>query len=182
MALLLAREASSLTSFTMPYYTTGAYQIPLFARLLESLFGRLRRHQRRVSGRKSTRELRDFGQYQVLLLAGSEEELLEQIRQVPLEEYRENRRWLEEAETPRRLLHRLACIAIRSVRCATWSSGTLHVELLSRRWPISLHQYGQDALPQAGRRKGQWGLGSNGLCNRSAGNALQLAEGWLTAR
>jgi hypothetical protein len=74
---------------------------------LESLFGRLRRHQRRVSGRKSTRELRDFGQYQVLLLAESEEELLEQIRQVPLEEYCENRRRLEEAEAPRRLLHRL---------------------------------------------------------------------------
>ena len=75
--------------------------------MLESLFGRLRRHQRRVSGRKSTRELRDFGQYQVLFLAESEEELLEQIRQVPLEEYRENRRRLEEAEAPRRLLHRL---------------------------------------------------------------------------
>ncbi len=75
--------------------------------MLESLFGRLRRHQRRISGRKSTRELRDFGQYQVLFLAESEEELLEHIRQVPLEEYRENRRRLEEAEAPRRLLHRL---------------------------------------------------------------------------
>ena len=75
--------------------------------MLESLFGRLRRHQRRVSGRKSTRELRDFGQCQVLFLAESEEELLEQIRQIPLEEYRENRRRLEEAEAPRRLLHRL---------------------------------------------------------------------------
>lgn len=75
--------------------------------MLESLFGRLRCHQRRVSGRKSTRELRDFGQYQVLFLAKSEEELVEQIRQVSLEEYRENRRRLEEAEAPRRLLHRL---------------------------------------------------------------------------
>ena len=75
--------------------------------MLESLFERLRRHQRRVSGQKSTRELRDFGQYQVLFLAESEDELLEQIRQVPLEEYRENRRRLEEAEAPRRLLHRL---------------------------------------------------------------------------
>ena len=75
--------------------------------MLESLFGWLRRHQRRVSGRKSTRELRDFGQYQVLFLAESEEELLEQIRQVSLEEYRENRQRLEEAEAPRRLLHRL---------------------------------------------------------------------------
>jgi hypothetical protein len=75
--------------------------------MLESLFGRLRCHQRRVSGRKSTRELRDFGQYRVLFLAESEKELLEQIRQVPLEEYRENRQRLEEAEAPRRLLHRL---------------------------------------------------------------------------
>ncbi|RLC88193.1 MAG: hypothetical protein DRI37_05480 [Chloroflexi bacterium] len=74
---------------------------------LESLFGRLRRHQRRVSGRKSTRELRDFGQYQVLFLAQSEEELGEQIRQVPLEEYRKNRQRLEKAEAPRRLLQRL---------------------------------------------------------------------------
>lgn len=74
---------------------------------LESLFGRLRRHQRRISGRKSTRPLRDFGQYQVLFLAESEEKLLEQIRQVPPEEYLENRKRLEEAEAPRRLLHRL---------------------------------------------------------------------------
>jgi hypothetical protein len=74
---------------------------------LESVFGRLRRHQRRVSGRKSTRELRDFGQYQVLFLAESEQDLLEQIRQVSLEVYRENRRRLEETESSRRLLHRL---------------------------------------------------------------------------
>jgi hypothetical protein len=84
--------------------------------MLESLFGRLRRCQRRVSGRKSTRELRDFGQYQVLFLAESEEELLEQIRQVSLEEYRENRRRLEAAEAPRRLLHRLHRDPLRTMR------------------------------------------------------------------
>jgi len=75
--------------------------------MLESVFGRLRRHQRRISGRKSTCELRDFGQYQVLFLAESEAELLEQIRQVSWEAYHENRRRLEQAEAPRRLLHRL---------------------------------------------------------------------------
>jgi hypothetical protein len=84
--------------------------------MLESLFGRLRRHQRRVSGRKSTRELRDFGQHQVLFLAQSEEDLLEQIRQVSLEEYRENRRRLEEAEAPRRLLYRLHRDPLGTVR------------------------------------------------------------------
>jgi hypothetical protein len=74
---------------------------------LEALFGRLRNHQRRVSGRKSTRELRDFGQCQVLFLAESEEDLLEQLRQVPLEEYQDRRQRLAEAEAPRQLLHRL---------------------------------------------------------------------------
>jgi hypothetical protein len=43
---------------------------------VESLFGRLRRHQRRVSGRKSTRELRKFGHYQVLFSADSQADLL----------------------------------------------------------------------------------------------------------
>ena len=83
---------------------------------LEALFGRLRCHQRRISGRKSTRELRDFGQFQVLFLAESEVELLEQIRQVSLEEYRENRQRLEEAEAPRRLLHRLHRDPLRTMR------------------------------------------------------------------
>jgi hypothetical protein len=84
--------------------------------MLESVFGRLRRHQRRISGRKSTRELRDFGQYQVLFLAESEAELLEQIRQVSLAAYHENRRRLEQAEAPRRLLHRLHRNPLRTMR------------------------------------------------------------------
>ncbi len=84
--------------------------------MLESLFGRIRRHQRRISGRKSTRELRDFGQYQVLFLAESQEELLEQIRQVPLDEFRKNRLRLEKAEAPRRLLHRLHRDPLKTMR------------------------------------------------------------------
>lgn len=74
---------------------------------LEALFGRLRNHHRRVSGRQSTRELRDFGQCQVLFLAESEADLLAQLRQVPLEEYQDRRQRLAEAEAPRQLLYRL---------------------------------------------------------------------------
>jgi hypothetical protein len=74
---------------------------------LESFFHRLRCHQRRISGRKSTRELRDFGQFQVLCTAESEEALWEQIRKVPLAVYRANRQRLAEAETPRQFLYRL---------------------------------------------------------------------------
>jgi len=83
---------------------------------LESLFGRLRRRQRRISGRKTTRELRDFGQSQVLFSAESEAELLAHIRQVPLEVYQENRHRLEEAEAPHRFLRRLHRNPLKTVR------------------------------------------------------------------
>ena len=72
---------------------------------IESLFGRLRRHQRRVSGRKSTRPLREFGHYQVLFSADSPVDLLHHLRTVPLDEYRKHRQHLENAETTRRFVH-----------------------------------------------------------------------------
>ena len=71
------------------------------------LFNRLRNHQRRISGRKSTKELRDFGQYQVLFLAETETTLLEQLRRVPIAEYRKHRQQLAQAELPGQFLHRL---------------------------------------------------------------------------
>jgi len=83
---------------------------------LEALFGRLRSHQRRISGRKSTRELRDFGHCQVLCRAESEQDLLQQLRQVPLAEYQARRRRLAEAEAPRQLLRRLHRDPLRTMR------------------------------------------------------------------
>lgn len=74
---------------------------------IEALFGRLRRHQRRISGRQSTRELRDFGQAQVLFLADSEADLLRQIRQAPWAAYQQYRHLLAEAEAPRQFFRRL---------------------------------------------------------------------------
>ncbi len=74
---------------------------------MESLFGRLRRNQRRINGRKSTRELRDFGRVQVLFAAESEALLLQQIRDVPLEEYWAERVRLAEADEPRQFFRRL---------------------------------------------------------------------------
>ena len=67
---------------------------------MESLFGRLRRHQRRISGRRSTVELRTFGQVQVLFVAASEQVLLEQIQSVAREVYLAERRRLAQAEAP----------------------------------------------------------------------------------
>jgi hypothetical protein len=55
---------------------------------LEGLLGSLRRHQPRISGRKSTLELRDHGHYQVLFGADSEEDLLERLQRVPLAKYK----------------------------------------------------------------------------------------------
>lgn len=74
---------------------------------IESLFNHLRRHQRRISGRKSTRELREFGHCQVLFMADSRSELLDQIRQVPLSEYKELRKQLETGEGTRKFFYRL---------------------------------------------------------------------------
>lgn len=75
--------------------------------IVESLFGRLRCRQRRISGRKSTQPLRDFGHVQILFLADSEEQLLEQIRDVSVEDYRKQRTLQAQAEAPRKFLNRL---------------------------------------------------------------------------
>ena len=93
---------------------------------MESLFGRLRRNQRRISGRKSTRELRDFGQVQVLFEAESETRLLQQIQGVSLQDYQAERIRLVKAEVPRqffRCLHHdplktiQALLEQHSIRC-----------------------------------------------------------------
>jgi len=84
---------------------------------IESLFGRLRRHQRRVSGRKSTRPLREFGHYQVLFSADSQADLLNHLRSVPLQEYRKHRRRLDSAETTRRFMSCLHRDAENTLKC-----------------------------------------------------------------
>ena len=96
---------------------------------LEALFGRLRRHQRRLSGRQSTPELRDFGQCQALFLADSEADLLEQLRQVPVEEYQARRQRLAEAEAPRQLLRRLHRDPLRTMRNLVSRHATRRAEL-----------------------------------------------------
>lgn len=74
---------------------------------MEACFGHLRRHQRRISGQRSTAPLRALGQYQILFSAESEVDLLAQMRQVPREEYQKHRRHLEASEEPRRHVRRL---------------------------------------------------------------------------
>lgn len=74
---------------------------------LESLFGHMRCHQRRISGRKTTRELQDFGQVQLFFIASSHQELLEQIQAIPHEAYLFHRSRLAEAELPRQFIQRL---------------------------------------------------------------------------
>lgn len=83
---------------------------------LESVFGKLRNHARRITGRKSTRELRDFGQSQILFTAESLEDLLKQIQQVPLSTYKAQRESLEKAEAPHRLLRQLHRDTLKTVR------------------------------------------------------------------
>lgn len=74
---------------------------------METLFGDLRNQQRRISGRKSTQPLRDFGLSQVLFEAQSEAELLQQLQHVPQADYQIQRQRLAKAEEPRQNLYRL---------------------------------------------------------------------------
>ena len=72
---------------------------------LEGFFNRLRRHQRRISGRRSTKELRDFGQFQAMFMSDSLNDLLQLIRSVPLQEYMKCRQRLMESEAPRHFIN-----------------------------------------------------------------------------
>jgi hypothetical protein len=74
---------------------------------LEAFFNRLRRHQRRISGRKTTRELNRLGHFQALFTAESEAELLEHLRQVPYKTYLDQRQKVHQAEAHQRFLHGL---------------------------------------------------------------------------
>lgn len=74
---------------------------------LEAFFNRIRKHERRSSGRASTRPLGSLGAYQVLFVAESEHELLASIRQVALVDYQAHRRRLAQHESPRQQRYRL---------------------------------------------------------------------------
>ncbi|WP_414546594.1 hypothetical protein [Nostoc sp. CCY0012] len=94
---------------------------------MEAMFSHLRRHQRRISGRKSTATLRYFGQYQVLFVAETEKHLLEQIQEVPIAEYKTQRLRLARAEAPRQRKHRLHHNPINAIQVLV----NQHTELLS---------------------------------------------------
>lgn len=83
---------------------------------LESVFGKLRNNARRITGRKSTRELRDFGQCKILFDAKSPEDLLQQIQQVPFSIYKTQRESLEKAEAPHRLSRQLHRDTLKTIR------------------------------------------------------------------
>lgn len=73
---------------------------------LESFFNRIRQHDRRISGRASTSSLGALGAYQVLFIAESEQDLLDQLRRVPLAEYQAHRQQLARDETARQQRYR----------------------------------------------------------------------------
>lgn len=96
---------------------------------MEAFFGRLRRNQRRISGRKATAELRDFGQHQALFTAESADALLQQIRQVSWHDYQVQRQRLLEAEAPRKLLYRLHRDPLKTARALVNQHAARRAEL-----------------------------------------------------
>jgi hypothetical protein len=73
---------------------------------LEAFFNHIRQHERRISGRASTRSLGALGPYQVLFIADSEQELLDQLRHVPLADYQTHRQRLAHCEAVRQQRYR----------------------------------------------------------------------------
>ena len=82
---------------------------------LEDVFGTLRRHQRRVRGRRETTSLRVFGPGEIMFLAIEDEEVLPWLQTVPVEVYWSQRRRQEEREEPRRWLRRLRRDPVRAL-------------------------------------------------------------------
>ena len=68
---------------------------------MEAFFNQLRQHERRISGRASTQPLGALGAYQVLFIADSEQELLDQLRRVPLADYQTHRQRIAQCEASR---------------------------------------------------------------------------------
>lgn len=108
---------------------------------LESLFGHLRCHQRRISGRKSTKQLRDFGHYQVLFMAESEEQLLQSIQYVPVRDYVKQRTFLAQAEATRQFLYRLHRDPAKTMThlAQMYSDRCIHAPQVA--WPVILQEY-----------------------------------------
>jgi hypothetical protein len=104
---------------------------------LESLFGRLRRHQRRVSGRKSTQELHDFGLAQVLFRAESQSELLQQIQQISIDDYWFLRQRLAQAELPRQFFRRLHHDPLKSISALVSRHTSRRISLIVQDPPAS---------------------------------------------
>jgi len=73
---------------------------------LESFFNHMRQHERRISGRASTRPLGVLGAYQVLFTADSEQDLLDHLRRVPLVDYQAHRQRVAQCETIRQQRYR----------------------------------------------------------------------------
>ena len=105
----LARKWNSMSKSWLPGILQ-CYDVPGLPRSnldLESIFGTLRRAQRRTSGRKETTPIRIFGPGQIALLSLEDAEILPLLRTVPVDEYWSQRRRQEEREEPRRWLTRL---------------------------------------------------------------------------
>jgi hypothetical protein len=81
-----------------------------------------------VSGRKSTRPLREFGHYPLIFSADSPADLLHHLRTVPLDKYRKHRQQLETAESIRRFMHCLHRDADVTVQRLVNSYGNLSVQ------------------------------------------------------
>lgn len=102
---------------------------------LESFFNRMRQHERRISGRASTRPLGVLGTYQVLFTADSEQDLLDHLRRVPLVDYQAHRQRVARCETIRQQCYRFHHAPVQAIQALLEQHTTRRAALTASQCP-----------------------------------------------
>jgi hypothetical protein len=102
---------------------------------LESFFNRMRQHERRISGRASTRPLGALGAYQVLFIAESEQDLLDHLRRVSLADYLAHRQRLVQCEAGRQQRYRFHHDPAQAIQALLEQHATRRATLMASQCP-----------------------------------------------
>ena len=102
---------------------------------LEAFFNQVRQHERRISGHASTQPLGALGAYQVLFMAESEQDLLDQLRRVPVAEYQAHRHHLAQCEASRQQRTRFHHDPAKAIAALLDQHATRRATLTARQSP-----------------------------------------------
>ena len=100
-----------------------------------SFFNRIRQHERRISGRASTRPVGGLGAYQVLFIAEREQDLLAQLRRVCLADDLAQRQRLVQCEAGRQQRYRFHHDPAQAIQAVLEQHATRRTTLMASQCP-----------------------------------------------